>query len=91
MKLEDRIVLRARLFGALPELALTSDLLSIVPEMYARKLRQRYDCRVRGIPGVPAYEVRLVWHSSTDKDPAYQWMRALVHKLFKRPVRAEAS
>jgi hypothetical protein len=34
--------------------------------------------------------VRLVWHSSTDKDPAHQWMRALVHKLFKRPVRAEA-
>jgi len=90
MKLEDRIVLRARHFGALPELALTSDLLSIVPEMYARNLRQRYDCRVWGIPGVPAYEVRLVWHSSTDKDPAHQWMRALVHKLFKRPVRAEA-
>jgi DNA-binding transcriptional LysR family regulator len=90
MKLEDRIVLRARHFGALPELALTTDLLSIVPEMYARNLRQRYDCRVWGIPGAPAYEVRLVWHSSTDKDPAHQWMRALVHKLFKRPLPAEA-
>ncbi|UUZ78028.1 hypothetical protein LP414_14730 [Polaromonas sp. P1(28)-13] len=43
-----------------------------------------------GIPSVPAYEVRLVWHSSTDKDPAHQWMRALVHKLFKRPVRADS-
>ena len=43
MKLEDRIVLRARHFGALPELALTSDLLSIVPEMYARNLRQRIE------------------------------------------------
>ncbi|MDW5441112.1 LysR family transcriptional regulator [Polaromonas sp. SM01] len=90
MKLQDRIVLRARHFGALPDLALSSDLLSIVPEMYARKLRQRYDFRVWGIPSVPAYEVRLVWHSSTDKDPAHQWMRALVHKLFKRPLRAEA-
>ena len=90
MKLEDRIVLRARHFGALPDLALTSDLLSIVPEMYARNLRQRYDFRVWGIPSVPAYEVRLVWHSSTDKDPAHQWMRALVHKLFKRSVRADS-
>ncbi|UUZ78029.1 LysR family transcriptional regulator [Polaromonas sp. P1(28)-13] len=36
MKLEDRIVLRARHFGALPDLALTTDLLSIVPEMYAQ-------------------------------------------------------
>ena len=86
MKLEDRIVLRARHFGALPELALTSDLLSIVPEMYARDLRQRYDFKVLGIPGAPSYEVRLVWHRSTESDPAHQWMRSLVHDLFKRPV-----
>ena len=85
MKLEHRIVLRARHFGALPDLALTTDLLSIVPEMYARNLRQRYDFRIWGIPDAPAYEVRLVWHSSTDRDPAHQWMRALVHQLFKRP------
>ena len=88
MKLEDRIVVRARHFAALPELALTSDLLSIVPEMYARYLRERYDFRVWGIPGAPAYEVRLVWHSSTDGDPSHQWMRALVQKLFKIPVLA---
>ena len=85
MKLDDRIVVRARHFGALPDLALTSDLLSIVPEMYARYLRERYDFRVWGIPGAPAYEVRLVWHSSTDGDPSHQWMRSLVQKLFKTP------
>ncbi len=86
MKLEDRIVLRARHFAALPDLALTSDLLSIVPEMFARNLRERYAFRVWGIPGAPTYEVRLVWHSSTGRDPAHQWMRELVYKLFKRPV-----
>ena len=84
MKLEDRIVLRARHFGALPDLAMSSDLLSIVPEMYAKNLRQRYDFRVWGIPNAPAYEVRMVWHSSTDNDPAHQWMRTLVQTLFKR-------
>ena len=85
MKLQDRIVLRARHFGGLPELALGSDLLSIVPAMYAHNLRQRYDFRVWGIPDAPTYEVRMVWHSSTDRDPAHQWMRLLVGKLFKRP------
>jgi hypothetical protein len=35
MKLQDRIVLRARHFGGLPELAMSSDLLSIVPAMFA--------------------------------------------------------
>ena len=91
MKLDDRIMLRSRHFGALPDLALSTDLLSIVPEMYARNLRQRYDFRVWGIPGAPAYEVRLVWHSSTGKDPAHQWMRALVRKLFGRPAGTDSA
>ena len=86
MKLQDRIVLRARHFGGLPELAMSSDLLSIVPAMYANNLRQRYDFRVWQIPDAPTYEVRMVWHSSTDKDSAHQWMRALVQRLFQRPV-----
>jgi len=84
MKLGHRIVLRARHFGALPELALNTDLLSIVPQTYARQLSQRYDFRVWGIPGAPSYEVRLVWHGSTDRDPVHKWMRALVHALFSR-------
>jgi DNA-binding transcriptional LysR family regulator len=84
MKLEDRIVLRARHFSALPDLAMGSDLLSIVPEMYANQLRQRHDLAVWSIPDAPAYEVRMVWHSSTGNDPAHQWMRDLVEKLFKR-------
>ena len=91
MKLDDRIMLRSRHFGALPDLALSTDLLAIVPEMYARNLRQRFDFRIWGIPGAPSYEVRLVWHSSTDRDPAQQWMRALARKLFGRPPGADAA
>ena len=91
MKLDDRIMLRSRHFGALPDLALSTDLLAIVPEMYARNLRQRFDFRLWGIPGAPAYEVRLVWHSSTGKDPAQQWMRALVRKLFGRSAGADSA
>ena len=90
MKLQDRIVLRARHFGGLPELAMSSDLLSIVPAMYANNLRQRYDFRVWQIPDAPTYEVRMVWHSSTDKDSAHQWMRALVQRLFQRPGNPES-
>lgn len=82
MKLADRIVLRARHFGALPELALTTDLLAIVPEMYARNLSQRFDFRLWRLPDAPFYDVRLVWHASTARDAAHQWMRALLHKLF---------
>ena len=50
MKLSERIVLRARHFGALPELALNTDLLTIVPQMYASNLGQRHDLRVWELP-----------------------------------------
>lgn len=86
MKLSERIVLRARHFGALPELALNTDLLTIVPQMYAANLGQRHDLRVWELPraAAPSYEVRMVWHTSTAQDPAHQWIRAQVHRLFGR-------
>lgn len=86
LNLSDRIVLRARHFGALPDLALNTDLLTIVPQMYADNLRQRHDMRVWELPpdASPDYEVRLVWHSSTANDPAQVWIREQVHRLFRR-------
>ena len=86
MKLSDRVVIRARHFGALPELALNTDLLTIVPQMYAANVGQRLDMRVWELPraAAPSYDVRLVWHASTAKDPAHQWIRAQVHRLFGR-------
>lgn len=87
-KLDHRIVLRARHFGALPELALTTDLLAIVPDMYARNLRRQFDFRLWELPQAPFYEVRLVWHASTTNDPAQRWMRALIHQLFARTAEA---
>jgi DNA-binding transcriptional LysR family regulator len=91
MKLADRIVLRARHFGALPELALTTDLLAIVPEMYAKNLRQRFDFRLWHLADAPFYDVRLVWHASTARDPAHRWMRGQLHRLFGRPEAGQAA
>jgi DNA-binding transcriptional LysR family regulator len=84
MRLADRIVLRARHFSALPELALATDLLAIVPEAYARNLSRHFEFRQWQLPHAPVYEVRLVWHASTARDPAHQWMRMLMHRLFAR-------
>lgn len=88
MKLADRIVLRARHFGALPELALATDLVAIVPQAYAKNLQQRQDFRVWQLAQAPCYDVRLVWHASTTRDPAHRWMRALLQRLFARPATA---
>ncbi len=82
MKVADRIAVRARHFGALAELALTTDLAVIVPDSYAKSLRQQGQFRVWRLPEAPFYDVRLVWHASTARDPAHQWMRGLLHRLF---------
>ena len=85
MKLAHRIVLRVRHFGALPELASSTDLLASVPDRYARSLGERYELRVWRLPQAPRYDVHQVWHASTAQEPAQQWLRALIHSLFRRP------
>ncbi|MCM2253139.1 MAG: LysR substrate-binding domain-containing protein [Ramlibacter sp.] len=89
MKVTDRIVVQARHFGALSELALTTDLLVVAPESYARSLRQPGDFRVWRLPQAPFYEVRLLWHASTERDAAHQWMRAVLQRLFSRQDAAQ--
>jgi len=85
-KLSDRVVIRAHHFGALPELSLNTDLLTIVPQMSAANAGKRLDMRVWELPraAAPSCDVRLAWHASTAKDPAHQWIRAQVHRLLRR-------
>ncbi|RYY72290.1 MAG: LysR family transcriptional regulator, partial [Comamonadaceae bacterium] len=65
LKITGRVAVRARHFGALPELALGSDLLTIVPAMYAADLRKRHGLRTWLLPpgAAAGYDVRLVWHT----------------------------
>jgi DNA-binding transcriptional LysR family regulator len=84
MKLQDRILVRPRHFGAIAVLAQNTDLLCIVPEMYARDLSQRLQLQMWTIEEAPAYEVNLVWHASTDQDADQQWMRGTIERLFSR-------
>jgi len=84
MKLQDRILVRPRHFGSIAELAQSTDLLSIVPEMYARDLNQRLQLQMWTVEEAPVYEVNLVWHASTELDADQQWMREMIQRLFSR-------
>lgn len=85
LKLNDRTVLRVRHYAALPELVTRTDLIAIVPLMYARSLAPRYDVRIWGLPDHgPRYDVSMAWHKSATDDPAHVWLRALVRRLFQR-------
>lgn len=84
LKLNDRIVLRARHYGALPELVTRTDLMAIVPLMYAISLAPRYDVRIWELPNHgPRYDVCMVWHQSMTHDLAHSWLRSVVRRLFQ--------
>ncbi|MEP7283034.1 MAG: LysR family transcriptional regulator [Rubrivivax sp.] len=85
LKLNDRAVVRARHYGALPDLVTCTDLMAIVPQMFARSLASRYDVRVWELPGHgPRYDVRMVWHQSAATDAAHAWLRECIRRLFAR-------
>ncbi len=87
-RLADQIVLRARHFGAIPELTLRTDLLAIVPMMYAQSLAAHFGFRIWGLPiSTLRYTVNLLWHSSTEHDGAHRWLRAQIRSLFAQPAR----
>ncbi len=87
LKLNDRIVLRARHYAALPELVMGSDVVAIVPLMYANSLVPRYDVRVWQLPDHgPSYDVSMLWHRSASDDLAHSWLRSVVRRLFQREV-----
>ncbi|MDP1646713.1 MAG: LysR family transcriptional regulator [Rubrivivax sp.] len=87
LRLSDRVALRTRHYGALPHLVSGSDLLAIVPLMYARSLQPRYKLRIWELPRHgPPYEVRMLWHDSVGEDPGHQWLRGILRSLFKRPA-----
>jgi len=92
LKLADRAVLHARHFGALPELVTRTDLLAIVPRMFAESLAPRYEVRIWELPDVaPTYEVRMQWHPSANGDAAHTWLRGVLRRLFKRRERTRVA
>jgi DNA-binding transcriptional LysR family regulator len=84
-RLGHRTVLRARHYGALPELVMRTDLLAIVPRMFGESLAPRYPVRVWELPDLaPRYDVRMLWHRSATSDAAHAWLRSVLRRLFRR-------
>lgn len=89
LKLTDHAVVRVRHYGALPELVTRSDLLAIVPQMFADAVLPRHDVRVWELPGHgPRDNVRMMWHQSASNDPAHAWLRECVRNMFSHGVGA---
>lgn len=85
LKLTDNTVVRARHYGALPDLVTRSDLMAIVPQMYANSLIPRYPVRIWELADHgPHYSVRMLWHQTATTDLAHTWLRGVMKELFAR-------
>lgn len=82
-KLGDRIAIRARHYAAIPDLVRNAPVVAIVPAMFARMACERQPLASWPVPlKLPAFEIRMVWHEATERDPAQQWLRSRVLALF---------
>jgi len=83
-KLGDRIAIRARHYAAIPDLVRAAPVVAIVPEMFARMACERQPLAMWPVPlKLPAFEIRMVWHESTERDAAQAWLRQQVLGLFR--------
>ncbi len=86
LKLTDNIVVRARHYGALPDLVTRSDLMAIVPQMYANSLTPSYPIRTWELADHgPQYSVRMLWHRTATHNLSHTWLRGVIRGLFARP------
>ncbi len=89
LQISDSAMLQVRHYAAMIDLVCDSDLVAIVPQMYAQTLASGRAVRVWELPGHgPHYEVRMVWHRSASADPAHAWLRDCVRQLYARPAAA---
>jgi DNA-binding transcriptional LysR family regulator len=85
LHIDDGAVLQVRHYAAMVDLVCDSDLVAIVPQMYAHTLAAGRAVRVWELPDHgPRYEVRMVWHHSATTDPAHAWLRERVRQLYRR-------
>ena len=88
LQIADSAVLLVRHYAAMVDLVSGSDLVAIVPQMYADTLAAGRAVRVWELPGHgPHYDVRMVWHRSATTDPAHAWLRDRVRQLYGRAAR----
>ncbi|MGD9944191.1 MAG: LysR family transcriptional regulator [Burkholderiaceae bacterium] len=82
--LSDRIAVRAKHYAAVPDLVNRAPLVAIVPRVFGAAACERLPLAMWPVPlKMPTFEIRMVWHSVTDRDSAQGWLRDRVRRLFR--------
>lgn len=72
-----RVVFSTQHFLSIPELVARTDIVAMVP---SRLVRNRSDqLRIVAPPlSIPSYEMAMIWHERSEREPAHEWLRRQV-------------
>ena len=88
----DRTVAHVRHQGAMADLVCCTDLLVIVPQMFAESPTRRLGLQSWNLPGRGTpHDVRMMGHRSAANDAAHVWPRDRARGLITSPSRAVAA
>lgn len=78
-----RVALTLPHYAALGPVLASADLLATVPERFAESVTQPFGLVTRALTiRLPTSTICQLWHAHQHRDPAHQWLRALIAQLF---------
>jgi DNA-binding transcriptional LysR family regulator len=79
-----RIRLRCQHYGTACRVVSRTDLLATMPQRYAKVINKPYGNQIVPLP-LPAarLELYMYWHANAERDPASQWLRAMLHEVIR--------
>lgn len=84
--LERTVAVVVPTYTSAAHIVLTSELVGLLPERYARQLVATGGARVFPVDvGLPVLQIGQAWHVRHHTDPAHQWMRAQVQRAAATP------
>lgn len=79
-----RIRLRCQHYGTACRTVSRTDLLATMPRRYAEAINRPYGNQILPLPlEATRLELHLYWHASAERDPAGQWLRALLQQVIR--------
>jgi DNA-binding transcriptional LysR family regulator len=91
LNLSREVTLRVPRFAALPFLIASSDLIVTIPEDLGQTFSQLLDIKLFPPPfALAPFEIKQYWHERHHAEPAFQWLRSVVHKKTQAIARQHA-
>lgn len=72
-----RVVFSTQHFLSIPELVARTDIVAMVPSRLVRDRSDRLQIVAPPL-AIPSYEMAMIWHERSERDPAHEWLRQQV-------------